>query len=59
MKKPSLRFRPSIWVKWLVPFLFVLILLGLVASLVIVILSLLGATPNDLACLATYPLKGV
>ena len=59
MKKTSQRFQPSTWMKWLVPFLFVLILLGLVASLVIVILSLIGATPNDLACPATHLLKGV
>lgn len=45
MKKPSQRFQASIWTKWLVPVLLALILLGLVASLVIIILSVLGITP--------------
>ncbi len=45
MKKPSQRFQPSTWMKWLVPFLLVLILLGLAASLVIVILSVIGIMP--------------
>jgi hypothetical protein len=46
MKKPSQRFQPSAWMKWLVPFLLVLILLGLAASLVIVLLSVTGITPG-------------
>ena len=45
MKKPSQRFQPSTWMKWLVPTLLVLILLGLAASMVIVILSLIGLAP--------------
>lgn len=45
MKKPSQRFLPSAWTKWLVPLLLALILLGLAASLAIVILSMLGITP--------------
>ena len=45
MKKTSQRFQPSTWIKWLVPFLWVLILLGLAASMVIVILSLIGVIP--------------
>ncbi len=45
MKKTSQRFQPSAWMKWLVPALLALILLGLAASLVIVVLSVLGITP--------------
>lgn len=45
MKKHSQRFQPSAWMKWLVPTLLVLILLGVIASLTIVILSVLGITP--------------
>lgn len=45
MKPPSQRFQPSAWMKWLVPVLLGLILLGLAASLVIVVLSVLGITP--------------
>ncbi len=45
MKKPSQRFQPSARSRWLVPLLLGLILLGLAASLVIVILSILGITP--------------
>jgi hypothetical protein len=45
MKKTSQRFQPSAWTKWLVPLMLVLILLGLAASLVIVILSVIGVTP--------------
>lgn len=45
MKQPSQRFQPSAWMKWLVPVLLGLILLGLAASLVIVVLSVLGITP--------------
>jgi hypothetical protein len=45
MKKPSQRFQPSAWTKWLVPLLLALILLGLAASLVIVILSVIGIMP--------------
>jgi hypothetical protein len=45
MKKPSQRFQPSTWMKWLVPLLLALILLGLAASLAIVILSVIGIIP--------------
>ena len=45
MKKTSQRFQPSPWMKWLVPALLLLILLGLAASMVIVILSLIGVIP--------------
>ena len=45
MKKTSVRFQPAAWMKWLVPTLLVLILLGLAASTVIVILSLIGVIP--------------
>lgn len=45
MKKTSQRFQPSAWMKWLVPVLLALILLGLATSLVIVLLSVLGITP--------------
>jgi len=47
MKKASQRFQPSAWMKWLIPALIGLILLGLVASLVIVILSVVGITPTS------------
>jgi len=45
MKKPSQRFQSSARTRWLVPLLLGLILLGLAASLVIVILSVIGITP--------------
>ena len=45
MKKTSVRFQPSPWMKWLVPALLVLILLGLAASTVIIIISLIGVIP--------------
>jgi hypothetical protein len=38
----SKRFHPSGWSRWLVPALLVLLLLGLIATLAIVGLSLLG-----------------
>ena len=45
MKKPSQCFQSSARTRWLVPLLLGVILLGLAASLIIVILSMLGVTP--------------
>ncbi|HSQ16562.1 MAG TPA: hypothetical protein VLM83_02595 [Anaerolineales bacterium] len=42
MSRPSQRFQPSAWMQRLVPFLLVLILLGLLAVLGIIILSVTG-----------------
>ena len=38
----SKRFRPSTWSKWLVPFLLSVLSLGLLSSLVIIGMSLIG-----------------
>jgi len=44
-EKKSKRFSPSAWTQRLVPIIFVLLVLGLLVTLVIVILSILGLTP--------------
>jgi hypothetical protein len=44
-KKESKRFTPSTWTQRLVPVLLVLLALGLLVTLAIVILSVLGLTP--------------
>jgi uncharacterized membrane protein len=38
----SKRFRPSAWLKWLVPLLLAMLLLGLLTTLIIIGMSLLG-----------------
>jgi hypothetical protein len=43
--KKSKRFNPSAWTQRLVPAVLVLLLLGLLATVVIVIISALGLTP--------------
>jgi hypothetical protein len=43
--KKSKRFNPSAWTQNLVPVVLTLLLLGLLATVVIVILSALGLTP--------------
>lgn len=45
MKPPSKRFNPTAWSRLVVPGLLVLLLLGLLAVLLIISLSLLGVTP--------------
>jgi competence protein ComGC len=45
-KKKSKRFTPSKWNEYLVPILLVLLLISLLATLVIVALSLYGLTPG-------------
>ncbi len=46
MNRPSKRFNPSTWSERVVPVLLVLLALGLVITLAIVVLSLLGITPS-------------
>ncbi len=46
MRKKSKRFTPSKWTEYLVPILLILLLIGLLATLVIVALSLSGLTPG-------------
>jgi len=46
MSSPSKRFDPNFWSERLVPLLLILILLGLLITLVVVGLSLLGLTPG-------------
>lgn len=46
MKRESKRFAPSRWSECLVPALLVLVALGLLATLAIVILSMVGLTPG-------------
>jgi hypothetical protein len=45
MEKKSKRFSPSGWTKWLVPTILVLLALGLLATLAIVVTSMLGLIP--------------
>jgi len=42
----SKRFSPSVWTQRLVPIVLILLALGLLATVVIVILSVLGLTPT-------------
>jgi len=46
MNKKSKRFEPTKWSERLIPILLVLILLGLVVTILIVIMALLGLTPG-------------
>ena len=46
MKPGSKRFDPSGWSSRLVPVLLALLLLGLIATLVVILLSVLGLTPG-------------
>lgn len=46
MSRASKRFTPSRWAGYLVPVLLALLLLGLVVTIIIVALSLLGMTPS-------------
>jgi len=45
-KPQSKRFTPSKWNEYLVPILLILLIIGLLATLVIVALSLYGLTPG-------------
>lgn len=45
-KRPSKRFRPTTWSEWFVPLFLGLLVLALVATLVVVGLSVLGLTPG-------------
>jgi hypothetical protein len=45
MEKNSKRFSPSAWTRSLVPMVLALLALGLLVTLAIVVLSLLGLTP--------------
>lgn len=47
MKRPSKRFSPSTWTEYLVPVLLALLALGLVATLLIIGLSIAGLTPAN------------
>jgi hypothetical protein len=44
-KRPSKRFTPTTWMERLVPLLLGLLLLALIATVVVVVLSILGWTP--------------
>jgi uncharacterized membrane protein len=46
MTRHSKRFRPSAWSERLVPVLLAILLLGLIVTLVVIILSVLGLTPG-------------
>jgi len=46
VKRPSKRFTPSKWSQVLVPALLILIALGLLVTLVLIGLSILGVTPE-------------
>jgi hypothetical protein len=46
MKPPSKRFNPSVWSERLIPLVLILLALGLVATIAVVILSILGLTPG-------------
>jgi hypothetical protein len=46
MKQSSKRFIPSSWANRLVPVFLALLLLALLASLIIILLSVLGLTPG-------------
>lgn len=46
MKKKSKRFEPTRWSERLVPILLVIILLGLVVTILIVAMAMLGLTPG-------------
>ena len=46
MKRASRRFTPSGWARWLGPLLLGILLLGLVATLALILLSVLGVLPG-------------
>lgn len=46
MNKKSKRFEPTKWSERIVPIVLVIILLGLVATILIVVLATLGLTPG-------------
>lgn len=46
MKRPSKRFTPSKWSQMLIPAFIILIALGLLVTLVLIGLSILGVTPE-------------
>lgn len=46
MSRPSKRFKPSRWTDLIVPSVLFLILLGLVMTVALVIVSILGLTPG-------------
>lgn len=45
MNRPSKKFNPSRWMERLVPILLVILAIGLLATIVIVILAVLGIIP--------------
>jgi hypothetical protein len=46
MKHPTKRFTPTWWSEHLVPALLIILLLGLVAAIVLIALSVLGVLPG-------------
>ena len=46
MNRPSKRFNSNRWTEFLVPVLLAVLFLGLLGSMIIVILSVLGLTPG-------------
>ncbi len=46
MKRPSKRFVPSRWSERLVPVLLAILLLGLLATMALIALSMMGLTPG-------------
>lgn len=46
MKKKSKRFSPTKWSELLIPVLLAMILLGLIATILVVALAMLGLTPG-------------
>ncbi len=46
MSQPSKRFSPSWWTERLVPILMIAILLGLILTVVVTVLAMLGLTPS-------------
>jgi uncharacterized membrane protein len=45
MNRPSKKFNPSRWMEHLVPILLVILAIGLLATIVIIILAVLGIIP--------------
>ncbi len=46
MNRKSRRFQPSLWTKWLVPVLLLVLLGVLLITLIVVVLSVAGVTPG-------------
>lgn len=46
MKPPSKRFNPNRWTEWVIPALLILLLIGLLATIAIIALSVFGLTPG-------------